>query len=114
MSVPAETGRGSLMRRRRTFSPEFKAQVVLQLLRGDKTMAQLCREHAIGADLLGHWRKTLIDRAPELFAEPSMRATAEMTRVAKLERLVGQQALELAAAKKALRWPTSRSGSGGR
>lgn len=103
-----------MMRRRRRFDPEFKAGVVLELLRGDKTMAQICREHAIGADLLGNWRKTLIDRAPELFAEPSTRATAEAARIAALERLVGQQALELAAAKKALRWPASRSGSGGR
>ncbi len=103
-----------MTRTRRRFEPEFKAQVVLELLRGEKTMAQLCREHAIGADLLGNWRTVLIDRAPELFAEPSTRATAEAVRIAELERLVGQQALELAAAKKALRWPTSRSGSGGR
>lgn len=102
------------MRTRRKFDPEFKARVVLELLRGEKTMAQLCREHEIGADLLGNWRTVLIDRAPELFAEPSMRATAEAVRIAELERLVGQQALELAAAKKALRWPTFRSGSGAR
>jgi len=102
------------MRTRRKFDPEFKAQVVLELLRGEKTMAQLCREHEIGADLLGNWRTVLIDRVPELFAEPSTRATAEAVRIAELERLVGQQALELAAAKKALRWPTSRSGSDAR
>ena len=102
------------MRTRRRFEPEFKAQVVLELLRGEKTMAQLCREHAIGADLLGSWRTVLFNRAPELFADPSTQATAEAVRIAELERLVGQQALELAAAKKALRWPTSRSGSVGR
>ncbi len=102
------------MRTRRKFEPEFKAQVVLELLRGDKTMAQLCREHEIGADLLGNWRKILVDRAPDLFVEPSTGATAEAVRIAELERLVGQQALELAAAKKALRWPTSRSGSAAR
>jgi transposase-like protein len=45
------------MRKRRKFEPEFKAQVVLELLRGEKTMAQFCREDAIGADLLGQWRK---------------------------------------------------------
>ncbi|HLH72982.1 MAG TPA: transposase [Chloroflexota bacterium] len=101
------------MRQRRKFEPEFKAKVVLELLRGDKTMAQLCREHALGADLLGQWRKIVVERTPELFAEPSG-VDAEARRIAELERLVGQQAMELAVLKKALNWPTARSGSNGR
>lgn len=98
------------MRQRRRFDPEFKAKVVLALLRGDKTMAQLCREHELGADLLGQWRKVVIERAAELFAEPKT-ANGEATRIAELERLVGQQAMELAVLKKALSWPSGRSGS---
>ena len=98
------------MRRRRKFEPEFKAKVVLELLRGEKTPAQLCREHEIGADLLGQWRKVVVERVPELFSDPRG-ASAEMVRIAELERLVGQQAMELAAGKKALSWPSSRSGS---
>ncbi|MGH2459660.1 MAG: transposase [Chloroflexota bacterium] len=101
------------MRQRRKFEPEFKAKVVLELLRGDKTMAQLCREHEIGADLLGQWRKVVVERTPELFAEPKA-AQGEAVRIAELERLVGQQAMELAAGKKALSWPSSRSGSSDR
>jgi transposase-like protein len=101
------------MRQRRRFEPEFKAKVVLELLRGDKTMAQLCREHEIGADLLGQWRKVMVERAPELFAEPKG-VNGDALRIAELERLVGQQAMELAVLKKALSWPSGRSGSSGR
>jgi transposase len=101
------------MRQRRKFEPEFKAKVVLELLRGDKTMAQLCREHEIGADLLGQWRQVVVERAPELFAEPRP-LNAEAVRVAELERLVGQQAMELAVLKKAMSWPGGRSGSSAR
>jgi transposase len=101
------------MRQRRKFEPEFKAKVVLELLRGDKTMAQLCREHEIGADLLGQWRKVVVERAPELFAEPRP-LNAEAVRVAGLERLVGQQAMELAVVEKALSWPAPQSRSVGR
>ena len=100
------------MRRRRRFDPEFKAKVVLELLRGEKTAAQLAREHELGPDLLTQWRQRLIDRAPEVFREAS--PPAEAARVAELERLAGQQALELAVLKKALSWPRSGSGSGGR
>lgn len=48
------------MRKRRKFEPEFKAQVALELLCGDKTPAQLCREHEIGAALLGQWRTSCL------------------------------------------------------
>jgi transposase len=101
------------MRQRRKFEPEFKATVVLELLRGDKTMAQLCREHGIGADPLGQWRKAVVGRAVELFAEPKA-VNGEAARIAELERLVGQQAMELAVLKKALSWPSGRSGSSAR
>jgi transposase-like protein len=101
------------MRQRRKFEPELKAQVVLELLRGEKTPAQLCREHEIGADLLGQWRKVVVERTHELFAEPKG-ANGEAARIAELERLVGQQAMELAVLKKASSWPTSRSRSSAR
>src|SRR5437899_13027913 len=100
------------MRTRRRFEPDFKAKVVLELLRGDKTLAQLCREYELGADLVGQWRKVVVERTHELFAEPASGATAERARIAELERLAGQQALELAVLKKATSWSLSRSPSG--
>ena len=32
-------------RKRRTFTPEFKAEVVLEALRGESSQAELCRRH---------------------------------------------------------------------
>ncbi len=37
---------------RRQYSPQFKLQVVLELLKGEKSAAQIAREHGIGHDLL--------------------------------------------------------------
>lgn len=101
------------MRARRKFEPDFKAKVVLELLRGEKTTAQLCREHELAADQIGQWRTVVVERAHELFAEPASRATPELGRIVELERLAGQQALELAVLKKASNWALSRSPSGG-
>jgi transposase-like protein len=36
------------MAKRRAFSPEFKLETVLDLLRGEKSVAQICRERNIG------------------------------------------------------------------
>lgn len=102
----------SMARKRRTFAPEFKAQVILELLRGEKTMAQLCREHNLGHDLLGQWQDTFLARAPQLFGEPPALPSAT-TRIAELERLAGQQALELAILKKVTAWKTSPARSSG-
>lgn len=34
-------------KQRRVFTPDFKFQIVLELLTGEKRAAQLCREHRI-------------------------------------------------------------------
>lgn len=87
------------MANRRTFSPQFKAQIALQALREHRSQASLCREHNLGADLISRWRQQLVERAHELFA--SVRSqSAEQERIAQLERLVGQLTFELGAAKK--------------
>lgn len=86
-------------RARRTFTPEFKATVVLDVLTGTTSQAEACRKHQISPSLFALWKATSLQRLPVLFQtdEPQ---SAEAARVAELERLVGQQALELAAPKK--------------
>ena len=95
------------MAKRRTFSPEFKAQVVLEVLTGAKSGAQVCREHRIKDSVLSRWKQEFIERAPQLF-EHGDRQSQEEERVAELERLVGQLTMELQAAKKASFLLTSR------
>ena len=55
------------MTKRRTFSGQFKAQVVLEVLSGAKNAAQLCREHGLKDTLLARWKQEFIEHAPELF-----------------------------------------------
>ena len=55
------------MAKRRSFSPQFKTEAVLDLLRGQKTQAQICREREIGADQLSRWRDQLLERLPSVF-----------------------------------------------
>lgn len=100
-------------RSRRTFSPEFKAKVALDALTGAASQAELCRRHQISPNLLSLWKATLLERVPLVFQADEQRST-EAARVAELERLVGQQALELAVLKKASTLLASTAGGGGR
>lgn len=93
----------------RQFTPEFKAQVVLELLSQQRSAAELCRAHQIKDSLLYRWKQEFVERAPRLFApgEPGEAAGAAQ-RIAELERLVGRLTLELDVVKKASDWRNSR------
>lgn len=99
-------------RARRSFTPEFKAKVVLDVLTGSATQAEVCRKHQISPSLFALWKATFLERLPVVFQADEQHA-AEAVRVADLERLVGQQALELAALKKASTWGGGATTSGG-
>jgi transposase len=89
-----------------------KARAVLQVLTGQKSAAQICREFQISESLLSRWKKQFLDGASAVFEKESDPAQ-DGERVAELERLVGRLTLELEAAKKAsqlLDSPTSKRG----
>ncbi len=94
----------------RRFSPQFKAERVLELLNGTHTLAEMCQAHGIKPSLLLAWRKRLMEPAPKVFERDRDPAQA---RIAELERLVGRLTLESDVAKKASRlWRTPQIGSG--
>jgi transposase-like protein len=100
-------------RARRSFTPEFKAEVVLALLRGEQSHAELCRLHQLSPNLLTLWKQTFLDRLPLVF-QPDEQRQAEDRRIADLEQLVGRQALELELLKKASRLLTGPAIASGR
>jgi len=101
-------------RPRRTFTAEFKAQLVLQLIRGDVSQAELCRKHKLTAQLLANWKAIVLQSLPTLFeAEGDTGQDRDQGRIAELEQLIGKQTYELDVLKKASRLlsgPTKRNG----
>ena len=43
--------------RGRTFTREFKLDLVRQMARGTKRPAQVCREHQLGESVVARWRR---------------------------------------------------------
>jgi transposase len=98
------------MGRYRQHTPEFKLQVVREVVDGGKTPAQACREYDIGESLLLRWRKQYTGRGAAAFTERDLPDEVALARrVAELERLCGQLALENAILKKGLGRSHSRS-----
>ena len=91
-------------RKRRSFTPEFKAKVVLETLSGESSQAELCRRHNLSAEQLSKWERQLLENAASLF-ESSDKPSKEATeRIAQLEQHVGRLAVALDIQKKALTW----------
>jgi len=99
---------------RRKFTPEFKAQVVLEMLAEQKSAAQASREYGIKDSVLSRWKQEFIERSSMLFEEGSSGTNGQEQRIAELERMVGRLAMELEMAKKVSRYLNSPSNGNGR
>ena len=99
------------MRNLRTFSQEFKRQVVEELMSGESRPAQRCRRHNISPSLLYHWKKQY---SRGKFNNEPTEEGALRDRIEKLERLVGRLTLENEFLKKGLQSSLSQSQRNGR
>jgi transposase len=90
-----------MARTRRNFSAEFKAKVVLEILSGNKSAAEVCREYNLKPDLVSHWKNQFMANAAQIF-ENGTKMDPQQARIEELERLAGKLSLELEIAKKAL------------
>ena len=55
------------MAKRRKFTPEFKAEVVLEVLSGATSQAEVCRRHNLNENQLSQWKRQLLENAASLF-----------------------------------------------
>ncbi len=87
------------MRNQRSFSPEFKRQVVEELLSSESRPAQICRQHNIYSSVLYHWKKQYC--RGKFNNEPTDEAALK-DGIEKLERFVGRLTLENESLKRGL------------
>ena len=91
--------------KRRTYSAEFKFDTVMEGLRGEKSIAQICRERGIKDNQYYQWREIFIERSAEIFADQRKhRGQEKEERIAELERMIGRLTMENDMLKKAKNW----------
>src|SRR3954454_5724177 len=81
-------------RRRRSFTPQFKAQVVLEVLAGLKSQAEIARQHKLKPELIARWKDIALEGLETLF-QTGERRNQDQDRIAELERMVGRLTMEL-------------------
>jgi transposase len=91
-------------RKYRKFTAQRKAELVLASFRGERSIAEICREHDISETLLRRWRDQMIEAGMERYQAGQDRSLAaeQRRRIAQLERALGKKTYELEIAGKLL------------
>src|SRR5438876_12297070 len=94
----------SEQRKYRSWTAQQKLEIVLAGLRGDRSVKEVCREHAIAETLYYTWRERLLEGGRDALAGREERQGERelRRRVAELERALGRKTYELEIAVKAL------------
>ncbi len=94
---------------RKHYTREFKLKAVQAVKSGELRPAQACREYQLAESVLARWRQEVRERGEAAFTPPTVSPTdVYEQRIAELERVCGQLAIENAALKKALQRAQSR------
>lgn len=102
-------------KKRRKFSKDFKLDTVMEGFRGEKSIAQICRERDITDSLYYKWRDIFIAHAEEIFEDRRDNQKEENEdRIAELERMLGRLTMENDILKKAKGWLDTTARRNGR
>ena len=96
-------------RKRRTFTAEFKAEVVLEALRGENSQAELCRRHNISEEQISTWKQQFLENAASLFESSDKVSKETAERIAELEQLVGRLTVAVDIHEKASKWLSGKT-----
>ena len=91
---------------RRSFTAEYKAKVVLELISGAKSLSQASREYDIKDTVLSRWKQEFLAKAAQVFEQPKEVQEKEV-KIAELERMVGRLTMQLELQKKVLNYANS-------
>ena len=82
--------------KRKQYSPQFKAKVSLEAVRGDKTVTELSSQYDLHPTVINNWKRHLLDGASALF-ESGRQKKADNDRpdqIKELYRHIGQLKVE--------------------
>lgn len=81
---------------RKSYSPEFKAQAILELLKEQKSLSGLASVYEVHPTLLTKWRKEALANLPKIFEDPRRKVQDEKDSLIKdLYSQVGRLTMEL-------------------
>lgn len=86
-----------MARKRRKFSPSFKAKVALEAIREQRTISELAQKHKLHVTQINLWKKQLLDSAEEVFdnGQPGSKQVSDEPDAAELYEQIGRLKVQL-------------------
>ncbi|MGL6193262.1 MAG: IS3 family transposase [Thermoguttaceae bacterium] len=91
-----------MSKKRKTYSPSFRAKVALAAHRGDKTIHELAAQFQVSPQQISNWKSRLLERIEEIFQDNRSRKKDEPTNEAELFEQIGRLKMEVDWLKKKL------------
>jgi transposase-like protein len=88
------------MTARKNFTAQFKAKVALQALKESNTLSEISSANGVHSQQISTWKKQLIDGSESIFT--SKKKSNDNFDMIELQRIVGEQAIQLSWYKKKL------------
>lgn len=67
-----------MSRKRRNFSPSFKAKVALESVQGHRTISELAQKHKLHPTQINLWKKQLLEGAESVFEQGSGKSSKKV------------------------------------
>jgi transposase len=86
-----------MSKKRKQYSPQLKAKVALEAIRGEKTVAELAGQYELHPTMINNWKRQLMEGASDVFEqERQAEVTQDETQhqIDELYRQIGQLKVE--------------------
>ena len=88
---------------KKIFTPQQKAFIALEAVKGDKTISQIASIHEVHPTQVQQWKKIVSENVSSLFSDKRRKeGKSEQQIIDELYRIIGQRDMELAWLKKKL------------
>ena len=78
------------------FDAQLKAKVAIEAIKGERTLAEIGSIYEVHPNLVGQWRKQLLEKSVEIFSSKQQRESEETEKLqAELYQQIGQLKVEL-------------------
>ncbi len=76
--------------KRKQYSPQFKAKVALEAIRGEKTASELASQYEVHPTMINNWKRQVLEEASSLFEKGSEATKADESQQAQINELYRQ------------------------
>lgn len=86
--------------KRRNWTVEEKQAIVLEGIKGTRSVAEICREHQISQTLYYRWRDKFLEGAKKALSNGGGDEKAYQVEIERLQRIIGKQTIQIEILKK--------------